>query len=368
MATIYYQEFRNIINQLTKKELLKISKEANSKGIINFKYVLNDYSITELRSILNRQIYYEYLIPLESVQTILNKIINGIKNTDVSENVDQTQIIIEIHNELDKFIGLEDVKAQVKELINYLIISKEKEKRGLNVGNISLHMVFYGNPGTGKTSIARIMSKIYYALDYLKKNTVVEVDREKLISAYLGQTAIKTKQQCEKALDGVLFIDEAYTLSQGGKEDYGNESIGTLVKFMEDKRDRIAIIVAGYPEKMREFFELNEGLKSRFNRHIFFKDYSIEELVLIFKEMCKEKEINLTEPANKSLDELFKELYSKRDDNFGNGRLVRNVLEKSLQKQANRLAPKISKPSTTDQDLLTLIDTDIPSFKEMETI
>ena len=245
--------------------------------------------------------------------------------------------IAKLREELNSLIGLDLVKREVDNLINLVTINKLRRDHGLKVEELSLHMVFSGNPGTGKTTVARIMSRIYRSLDILSKGHLVEVDRSGLVAGYVGQTALKTQEAVQKALGGVLFIDEAYALTTRGPQDYGQEAVETLLKAMEDHRDDLIVIVAGYIELMEEFVESNPGLESRFNRFIHFPDYTVEEMMGIFRMRCDKAGYTLAPEAGDALKGILEEK-SKDSIGFGNARGVRNLFEKALSRQANRLA------------------------------
>ena len=257
--------------------------------------------------------------------------------------------------ELDALVGLDSVKAEVRKLADMAKIVEQRKKAGLKVAPISYHCVFTGNPGTGKTTVARIMAKIYRALGILKKGHLVETDRSGLVGQYMGETAVKTGKVIDRALDGVLFIDEAYTLASDSGKDYGAEAIATLLKRMEDDRDHLVVIVAGYTGEMRDFINMNPGLKSRINRYIEFPDYSAAELAEMFRRQAKKNQYTLAADADAALERTMAELTRKRDRQFGNGRFVRNLFEKAIERQAGRLA---ALPSATPGQLteLTLAD------------
>jgi len=249
--------------------------------------------------------------------------------------------------ELDSYIGLEAVKQEVRSLINMVTVHKLRQENDLPTADLSLHMVFSGNPGTGKTTVARLMARIYHSLGILSKGQLVEVDRSGLVAGYVGQTALKTQEVIQSALGGVLFIDEAYSLSSGGENDFGREAIETLLKAMEDHREDLVVIVAGYDEPMERFLSSNPGLESRFNKYFHFPDYTGEELLAIFRMRCDKNSYTLSPEAETAAQELFNRLYEERDDNFGNGRDVRNRFEDMIIRQANRVAA-LESPSRED--------------------
>ena len=255
------------------------------------------------------------------------------------------------YQELDELIGLGSVKEEVRSLANFVKLQKQREAKGLKTAKVSYHLVFYGSPGTGKTTVARIVGRIYKDLGVLKKGHTVETDRAGLCGQYVGQTGPKTDSVIVKALDGVLFIDEAYSLvpEGGAGNDYGQEAISTILKRMEDYRDRLVVIVAGYKNEMQRFIDSNPGLQSRFNRYIDFPDFSSGELADIFKMYMKKNQYTLSKDAEEYLKERFEYAVAHKDRNFGNARYARNVFEKSIQAQANRLAGE----SNLDKDKLT---------------
>lgn len=258
--------------------------------------------------------------------------------------------------ELNSLIGLSSVKSEINTLTNYIKVQNMRAEKGMKVSPVSYHCVFTGNPGTGKTTVARIVSEIYKELGILKKGHLVETDRSGLVAEYVGQTAVKTNKIIDSSLDGVLFIDEAYSLVDGGSSDYGKEAIATLLKRMEDDRDRLVVILAGYTDDMKRFIDSNPGLQSRFNRYIEFPDYSSEELFQIFESSTKKYEYKLTDTASAILKEVLDKVVEGKDKNFGNGRYVRNLFERVVENQANRISIV---PDITAESLATIEEEDI---------
>ncbi len=285
---------------------------------------------------------------------------------DESKEILENDTLESVMKELSSLTGLENIKNEIQELTHLLEIQKSRQKKGLKNVDIALHTVFTGSPGTGKTTVARLLSRVYFHLGYISKGHLVETDREGLVAGYVGQTATKTNEIIEKSKGGVLFIDEAYSLSDGsGTQDYGAEAISTLLKRMEDFRSDLVVIVAGYPEPIQLFIQSNPGLRSRFTRYFDFKDFTTIELVQIFKNYCLSHDFKLNEDAEEKLSDMLSLLTDKKHNDFGNARDVRTLFEKCVQLQANRLVKLKSKK---ERKLEIITEEDIPSIKEVEKL
>lgn len=310
----------------------------------------------------------------------LANIINNshdVKNQQITENYPSQTEAENNNNEegsiekdlekLNSLIGLEDVKSTVQELVNMAKIFRLKIKAGLKTPQITRHLVFTGNPGTGKTTVARILGNIYQKLDIVSQGHFIEVDRTDLVAEYLGQTAPKTTKVVESALGGILFIDEAYSLVPEDKKDtFGQEAISTLLKMMEDNREDLVVIVAGYKEEMKRFIQSNPGLKSRFSKYINFQDYTPEELTKIFELMCKEHGYKIDDLVKIEIKDLLTEFQPKIGD-LGNGRFVRNIFDRCIANQCNRLA-KMTNPTTPDLITFKIDDVILVSEQLHESI
>ncbi|MFC1799282.1 AAA family ATPase [Candidatus Eisenbacteria bacterium] len=278
--------------------------------------------------------------------------------SELAQSAESHMTLDEILGELDDLVGLESIKQEVRALINFLRVQRERMNRGLAKTPLSLHAVFYGPPGTGKTTIARLLGRIYKCLGLLAKGHVVETDRAGLVAGYVGQTCLKTDEVVKGAMDGVLFIDEAYALEpEGGFNDYGQEAIDILLKRMEDSRDRLVVVVAGYTDEMGRFLKSNPGMRSRFNRYFYFRDYSPDELLAIFERFCQKSNFTVTDQARDKADAILRVLFENRDRSFGNARVARNLFEKAVQRQANRIA---GIAPLTEEILMTISSEDIP--------
>ncbi len=279
----------------------------------------------------------------------------------VKEQKVEKRSVEEVLEELNALVGLEGVKKEVNSLVNLLKIQKLREERGMKQPNVSKHLVFSGNPGTGKTTIARMLAGIYSALGILSGGQLIEVDRAGLVSGYIGQTATKVMEVVEKALGGILFIDEAYTLTANkGEGDFGQEAVDTLLKAMEDNRDNLIVIVAGYPDLMDEFLSSNPGLRSRFNKFIFFDDYNPQELCQILLSMAKGQQYEFSEEAKAKALDYFTQACENKTENFANAREVRNYFEKAISRQAGRLVGSIN--NLDDKMLVTIEAEDLENF------
>jgi SpoVK/Ycf46/Vps4 family AAA+-type ATPase len=270
--------------------------------------------------------------------------------TAFDENASNDEDFRNVLKELDALVGLKEVKNEFNQLVDYLKIGKLKASQGIQTQQLSLHMVFRGNPGTGKTTVARLVGRVFKSLGFLSKGHVVETDRSGLVGEYVGQTAKKTNDKLDEAMGGILFVDEAYALKSEGKSDFGGEALETILKRMEDQRDQLIVILAGYPQEMDELLESNPGLKSRFATHLNFEDFSAEELLSILKKMLVKSSHFLTLNAEHFATKYLQFISDTSDRYFGNAREVRNLFEDLLKSQSSRLAKKIADTANaTDQ-------------------
>lgn len=263
--------------------------------------------------------------------------------------------------EFNGLVGLEEVKHEVNSLINLIKVQNMRRAQGMKVSDVSKHMVFSGNPGTGKTTVARMLGEIYKYIGVLPKGQLVEVDRGGLVKGYIGQTATKVQEVVDESLGGILFVDEAYTLTVGkGEGDFGQEAVDTLLKSMEDHRSEFIVIVAGYTNLMEEFLSSNPGLKSRFNKFIHFGDYSADELMAIFESMCGKQDYTLSGAARERARKLLEKRVSNKPDNFANARDVRNFMERAIANHATRVVDR----KDADKSLLSTIEAqDLEDFE-----
>jgi hypothetical protein len=287
----------------------------------------------------------------------------AIENEDPAIEEEAPRPLEELLAELNALVGLERVKDEVTHLTNFLKVQQMRASKGLATLPVSRHLVFSGNPGTGKTTIARLLAQIYRSLSILSRGHLVETDRAGLVAGYVGQTALKVKETVAKSLGGILFIDEAYALSPAGSgNDFGHEAVETLLKMMEDHRDDLVVVAAGYTQKMEQFLSSNPGLRSRFNKFIKFEDYNTAQLVLIFKSFSKKADFKLTPEAEERLANLFDLLTATRDESFGNARTARNLFEATISLQANRI---VSLPQINEEVLRTIEAADLPSAEDL---
>jgi SpoVK/Ycf46/Vps4 family AAA+-type ATPase len=268
-----------------------------------------------------------------------------------------TRSLDELQAELDGLVGLESVKEQVRALVAFLEVQGLRKEQGLAEVATGQHLVFLGNPGTGKTTVARLLAQMYRTMGLLRQGHLVEVDRSGLVAQYVGMTALKTNRVVRRALDGILFVDEAYALApDAGRLDFGPEAIETLLKRMEDQRKRLVVIVAGYPRLMRHFLDSNPGLRSRFSREIAFPDYTTDELVAITRKFAADSEYRLGEGSERALRSLFDS--ARRGEGFGNARFSRTLFEHALNAHALRLAERAPAGSPSAEELMTLTPDD----------
>lgn len=304
------------------------------------------------------EVITEYIIEMENKEEKVENKTTVDKNKDFSvDDIDSMDAMEKILAEIDGMIGLTEVKQEIRSLVNLLVVRKMREERGYEQPFQSMHMVFTGNPGTGKTTIARKLADIYKCLGVLETGQLIETDRSGLVAGYVGQTAEKVNAMAQKAMGGILFIDEAYALTDSKMEgDFGQEAVDTLLKIMEDNRDKLIVIVAGYPEPMEEFLNSNPGLRSRFNKYISFNDYTAQELYDIFKQMCEKNDYRYDDDVKEKVFSDINEMIINQNENFANAREIRNYFEKIVSNQANRI---VSLGSGNVEELLTIRVEDI---------
>jgi AAA+ superfamily predicted ATPase len=356
---------------------ISVSESLDDKEIASYNSFTSRFSLPAFLHAMDSPCLKEYATILYRFATIISKTDNVVTNKGNSElkiihealhnpfpekeyehlptSNNEPKITYESLNdvlyELNSLIGLQVVKEEINTLINFIKVQKDRERSGLKTSPISYHIVFTGNPGTGKTTVARIVAKLYKHLGILSEGHLVETDRSGLVAEYLGQTAPKVNRTVNSALNGILFIDEAYSLVGEDKDDFGKEAVATLIKRMEDDRDKLVVVLAGYTGEMKRFIDTNPGFESRFNRYIEFPDYTPNELLAIFESKCRQLEYKLTPEALIKAQLKFEQVYQQRTKSFGNARLVRNLFEKTIEQQANRIA-KLT--NVTKEKLVTI--------------
>lgn len=356
-------DFKANLDKIRKENTLNsIDNKSNSSYLIT---ALSQTKNAKLNEVLSEyEMFAQLTFNLKFEKKTTEPIID--KNKEVAnaaiDSVPENDTLEKVLAELNDFVGLEKVKQDVKELINLLEIQKKRDLEGLKNIEITLHTVFLGPPGTGKTSVARLLGRIFKHLGFLTKGQMYETDREGMVAGYVGQTATKVDKVVTESLGGVLFIDEAYSLTQNSfGNDYGSEAINILIKRMEDYRNDLSVIVAGYSDPMKIFIESNPGLRSRFNRYFTFEHFKPSELYQIFETMANKSDFIISDDAKEKLQDTFDLLYEKKDESFGNARVVRNLFEKCIQNQANRI---IVLPKINSEILRILTESDIPEPKD----
>ncbi|MGD9487592.1 MAG: AAA family ATPase [Calditrichaceae bacterium] len=343
-----------------------MSPEANAKlpEVINALYEKREKIFGNGREV--RKLLEETIINLSGRVSCLShqeqtyEAITQIQPIDFPIQIDKNDNLDDIFKELNSLVGLQNIKSEFEKLVAYIRVEKKRKELGGEYRGLSSHFVFMGNPGTGKTTVARLLGKIFKSLGLLSKGHLVEVDRSGLVAQYVGQTSAKTNEVIDSAMGGVLFIDEAYSLIVNeSKNDFGQQAIQTLLKRMEDDADRFVVIAAGYPDEMDQLINSNPGLNSRFKKKIQFPDYNPDELFKIFKLMMDKKELRLTDEAVEKAKNLFVQLYESRGENFGNGRTVRNIFEATLENQSFRVARLLNSPDLEKDTLYRIEAEDI---------
>ncbi|WP_395076653.1 AAA family ATPase [Flavobacterium sp.] len=360
-------EFRENLKKLRNQNQIIPQNSSQTNFLISVLSEIKHPKLEEITAHFQKFIQFSYNLEVEKTPE-LKEILSPsttTQNANSQVSFPPTDDTLEkVLEELNELVGLENVKKDINELVNLLEIQKKRSVEGLKNIEIALHTVFLGPPGTGKTSVARLLSRIFKHLGFLSIGQMYETDREGMVAGFVGQTASKVDKAVQESKGGVLFIDEAYALTANSfGNDYGSEAVNTMLKRMEDHRDDLAVVVAGYTEPMKTFIESNPGLRSRFNRYFQFEHFKPTELFTIFESFCKKSDFILTEDAIEKLKDTFDLLYAKKDEGFGNARVIRNLFEKCVQNQANRI---IKLEKITPEILKTFTEEDIPEPKETE--
>ncbi len=373
-ALIAFDEHNETATIDNLEEFFRIYRRFNDNFVKGPENKKNYKEFCQIANILAKKLEYNY----EKLENYLNTNNTNDNNDDdyeekeedvdlsFSSNTDNNKNLEELLNELNSLTGLSRVKEEINKIIGIMKINEQREKLGLKVTKVSLHLVFSGNPGTGKTTVARLLAKIYKEIGILSIGQCIETDYSGLVSEFISETPKKTKAMIKKAMGGILFIDEAYTLTPSKSSgSHSQEAIDTLLKYMEDKRDNFMVIAAGYPNEMEEFIKSNPGLESRFTTFIHFDDYNAEELYDIFMKMAtsEEKQFIIPEKYKESLKDFFKQMYDNRKENFANAREVRNYLEQCEKRLAARLAEK-NVGKLTKKELTTFTAEDLELIRK----
>lgn len=334
---------------------LKIVHEADKQAAVNLCRMISRAADLEDKNITNISLVVkDCLVKFYGYKELINICNPKNSNNDFTNELELS--LDELLDELNQLVGLHRVKSKVNDLIYFQKIQQLRKSKGLATPKSTLHLAFTGNPGTGKTTVARIVGRIYKQIGLLSKGHFVEVSRTDLIAGYQGQTALKVKEVIDKAKGGVLFIDEAYSITENDHSDsYGRECLTELTKALEDYRDDLVVIVAGYTEPMMKFFGSNPGLKSRFNTFIEFEDYNLDELCEILTRMCKKNDYTLNDQALYEVNSLFQTVTARENEQFANGRFIRNIYEEMVMNHARRVA-KIENPTLVELQEIVLSD------------
>lgn len=361
-----------LIHQWNNLNLLELKRDEDRLEFYINGVMVHSDSASELLNVTGRKtgfvIYQTNKVAFHSLYISTNEATDtppplpeGLKLMGVDPALD-TDSLEAVTAELDSLIGLQEIKQSFKQLKNFLKVQLERKERGLKTADMSLHLVLTGPPGTGKTTVARLVGRLYKQLGFLKRGHLIETDRAGLVAGYIGQTALKVDEVVNKAMDGVLFIDEAYALSprdgETGHRDFGYEAIEALLKRLEDHRERLCVVIAGYPDEMNRFLESNPGVRSRFNRFFEFSHFRADELVTILEKLCSDDGYILSERAKELCGYMFEGALELPARNFGNARFARNLFERIVEQQANRVAEDAD--DLTDEALSTILPEDIP--------